>query len=313
MKRLRIYWDSRCLKHPGTGGYAEVPERLLAIKEGIANSSLLKNAEISTANPCDVEDLALVHEQEYLNKIQEACKEELYLPSAEIILAKETWLALCLTVGAGLDAVQSVLKNEIDAAFIAMRPPGHHAERARAMGFCLVNNVAITAEYAKSKGVERVLILDWDVHHGNGTQHIFWNDPTVLFISIHQENIYPFMDDRPEHCGGENAIGKTLNVPLPYGSDGIVLRKEWESKIDPLVKEFKPNLILISAGFDAHQADHLAGLNFVEEDYQWMTTQVNQWAKMFQAKIISYLEGGYNLTALANSAVAHCETLLKGE
>ncbi|MCX7836246.1 MAG: histone deacetylase [bacterium] len=312
MNRLRIYWDSRCLKHPGTGGNAEVPERLLAIQDAINKSTLLKEAEISTANPCSIQDLALVHDEKYLQFIQDACEKEVFLASAEIMLAKDSWTALKLTVGAGIESVQSIQNNEMDCAFIAMRPPGHHAERAKAMGFCLVNNVAITAEYAKKNGFERILILDWDVHHGNGTQHIFWDDPNVFFISIHQENIYPFMDDRPEHSGGGEAVGKTLNVPLPYGSDGNDLKQVWLEKIDPTVIQFQPNLIIISAGFDAHKLDHLAGLQFVEEDYQWMTSKVNQWAKRFQAKIISYLEGGYNLTALANSVVVHCETLLKG-
>lgn len=312
MKRIRIYYDPRCVKHLGTGGYAEIPERLTAIREGIQASSLLEDVEIATANPCQISELMLAHDKEYIESLEDFCNNEEFIPSAEIQVNLDSWLALRLTVGAGIDAVDSIILDEIDAAFIAMRPPGHHAERNQALGFCLVNNVAITAEYAKSKGIEKILILDWDVHHGNGTQHIFWDDPNVLFISIHQEKIYPFMDDEPHHRGGEKAWDKTLNIPLVAGSNGNVLRSIWNKKIKIAVESFVPNLIIISAGFDAHKSDPLASLRFETNDYGWMTAQVNQWAEQFNCKIVSYLEGGYNLEALSDSVVVHCETLKLG-
>lgn len=213
---------------------------------------------------------------------------------------RESFEAALLAAGAVNTAIDAVLQSKVGAAFCAVRPPGHHAERDRAMGFCLFNNVAIGARYAqRMHRIERVAILDWDVHHGNGTQHIFEADPTVFYISLHQYPFYPGTGAREERGVGEGE-GFTLNIPLPAGTGEARYLEAFRNEIVPALQDFKPELLIISAGFDAHRDDPLANMMLTESSYGKMTEQV-----MGIAPIVSVLEGGYNLDALARSAEAH--------
>lgn len=213
---------------------------------------------------------------------------------------RESFEAALLAAGAVNTAIDAVLQSKVGAAFCAVRPPGHHAECDRAMGFCLFNNVAIGARYAqRMHRIERVAILDWDVHHGNGTQHIFEADPTVFYISLHQYPFYPGTGAREERGVGEGE-GFTLNIPLPAGTGEARYLEAFRNEIVPALQDFKPELLIISAGFDAHRDDPLANMMLTESSYGKMTEQV-----MGIAPIVSVLEGGYNLDALARSDEAH--------
>jgi acetoin utilization deacetylase AcuC-like enzyme len=210
-----------------------------------------------------------------------------------------------LAAGGVMAGIDAVLEKRVDAAFCAVRPPGHHAERDRAMGFCLFNNVAIGARYAQRKhSLEKIAILDWDVHHGNGTQHMFEDDPTVFYISLHQYPFYPGTGARGERGVGEGT-GFTLNIPLPAGTGEDRYLRAFDEEIVPALTDYKPDLLLISAGFDAHKDDPLGGMLLTEESFAKFTTLLQD-----IAPVVSVLEGGYNLEALARSVEAHLGVLL---
>ena len=206
-------------------------------------------------------------------------------------------------VGAGILAVDEILADNIDAAFCSIRPPGHHANRTTSAGFCVFNNLAIAVKYAQSKGVQRIAIVDFDVHHGNGTQDIFLDDENVLFCSLFQHPFYP-------NTAVEN--NQTLvNSPLPIASDGNDLKAVYLEQWLPKLTEFQPELLFISAGFDAHLEDDMASLKFVEDDYAWLTSQLAELCEQQHCRgIVSFLEGGYALSALGRSAVAHVKALV---
>jgi acetoin utilization deacetylase AcuC-like enzyme len=212
-------------------------------------------------------------------------------------------------VGANVAAVDAVLSGEVQNAFIATRPPGHHAEQTTPMGFCLFGDVAIAAKHAMERhGLERVTIVDFDVHHGNGTQALLWNEPRVQFISSHQSPLWPG-SGHPNETGGYNNI---FNYPLDPHSTGQDMRRIYGAEILPSIDRYQPQLILISAGFDAHQADPLANLNWQTDDFAWLTRQICDLAEIHcQGRVVSTLEGGYDLTALAASVAAHVKVLME--
>ncbi len=220
--------------------------------------------------------------------------------------------AATLAAGAAMAAVDTVLRRECDNAFVAARPPGHHAEANRAMGFCLFNTIAIAARHAQSEhGLQRVAILDWDVHHGNGTQAIFYDDPTVFFASTHEAGIYPGTGRASERGSGAG-IGTTFNFPLPAGSDGAVYAEVW-NRLEPELNAFAPELILVSAGFDAHSRDPLAHMELQSQDFAHLARQTKRWAEnLCDGRLVCVLEGGYDLEGLSSSLVAVLEVLLNG-
>lgn len=258
---------------------------------------------------------------------------------AEVLLAHEAWYhdvvyqdvesfadqlrtgdtAICIdsyevalqATGAMLEAVDIVMRGELDSVFCAVRPPGHHATATRGMGFCIFNHVAVAARYLQKKhGLKKVAIIDWDVHHGNGTEAIFIEDPSVLYISLHEQGIYPFTGQATEKGRGPGE-DFTLNIPLPGNSDGVVALKAWDERITAAVDAFQPEFLLISAGFDAREHDPIGGLRWSDETFAEMTRRcVHLAQKWCGGRIVSMLEGGYNPAGLASSAVAHVRALV---
>jgi len=257
------------------------------------------------------ETVALVHPEPYIQSIVDAVPlEGLVAIDEDTRMSPGTLDAALRTAGAATQAVDEVMTGQVRNAFSSMRPPGHHAERAKAMGFCFFNNAAIAARHAqKAHGAERVAIVDWDVHHGNGTQEIFWSDPSVLFCSTHQMPLYPGTGAASER-GEHDTI---VNTPLRAGDGGDIFREAFEVAILPRVEAFRPDLILISAGFDAHWRDPLADLQLTEADFAWATQKLMDIAdRRCGGRVVSLLEGGYDLEGLARSTAAHVKALMQG-
>ncbi len=227
---------------------------------------------------------------------------------ADTILSPQSGKAALRAVGAVTLAVDAVMQGEAQNAFCAVRPPGHHAEPDQAMGFCLFNSIAVAARHTQAMhGIKRVAIVDFDVHHGNGTQAVAEQDPSLFFASSHQYPLYPGTGS-----ADEIGAGNVVNVPLPAGTEGAHFRRAFETRILPALEAFAPELLLVSAGFDAHRADPLAGLELEDDDFGWVTERLTETARRHsQGRLISVLEGGYDLRALAGSAAAHVSALMK--
>ncbi|MCF6436059.1 histone deacetylase family protein [Pseudoalteromonas sp. MMG022] len=304
--RTAVITHPHCRKHKMPDEHPECPQRLDAIADRLLASGLDIALQQLQAPKASMQQVALVHEQALIDKVCASIpSDKINAFSEDVWLAPESLQAIERAVGAGILAVDQILAGDLDAAFCSVRPPGHHANRSHSSGFCVFNNLAIAVEYAKSLGVERVAILDIDVHHGNGTQDIFKTHEDVLFCSLFQYPFYPNSDiENNEHI---------INSPLPLASKGEDLQALFTQQWLPRLREFKAELIFISAGFDAHLEDDMGGLQFVEADYQWLTEQIVQLSKETQAKgIISFLEGGYALSALGRSAVTHIKALVEG-
>jgi len=290
-------------------GHPERPDRLRAIAKVLAHDVFdpLDRVEAPLA---DEGMLLLAHPQTYIHRVREAIPAEgMERIDADTVVSPRSWDAALAAVGASVTAVDDVFTGRADNVFVATRPPGHHAERDRAMGFCLFNNAAIAARYARKAHVaERVAIVDWDVHHGNGTQDIFRDDPSVLYCSTHQMPLYPGTG-----ASSETGAGNIVNVPLAPGSGSDLFREALETAILPRIDEFQPDLIIISAGFDAHHRDPLAELNFTEQDFSWATAKLMESAGRWSSnRVVSLLEGGYDLEGLGLSVAAHVGRLMKG-
>ena len=297
--------------HDTGDGHPERPDRMRAIDKVLAQGLFQELVRVDAPLRPDVEDaIALAHPVGYVAAIKAARPsqgEQAVRLDPDTVLSSGSWEPALRAVGAGLLAVDQVMSGTAKNAFCQVRPCGHHAETAKAMGFCLFNNVAIAAHYARQKyGAERVAIVDWDVHHGNGTQNIFWSDKSVLFASTHQMPLYPGTG-----ALGETGDGNIWNAPLRPNDGGEQFRAAMEQRILPALRNFGPDLILISAGFDAHEADPLANLRLVEEDFSWATEQLLEIAgRHANGRIVSMLEGGYDLTALAQSVAVHVKRLM---
>ncbi len=299
-----------CLNHLTPAGHPERPDRLRAVAAALEDEKfqILTREDAPRAS---VEAIVRCHPQAYVEALEEATPQEgLVRLDADTTMSPGSFEAAVRGAGGAVRAVDAVMAGEAANAFVATRPPGHHAETATPMGFCLFNNAAIAARHAQAAhGAERVAIVDFDVHHGNGTQEIFWSDKSVMYCSTHQMPLYPGTGAKSER--GEH--GTIVNAPLSAGDGGAEFRTAMESAILPRLREFRPDLVVVSAGFDAHMRDPLASLNFVEADYEWATQRLMGIADEFAAgRLVSLLEGGYDLQGLAGSVAAHVLTLMRG-
>ena len=299
------------LDHLTGEGHAERPQRLSSILTLLEHGGLLKRLTQLQPGLCDLSWLEKIHPKSYIDLILETAKSGPGSLDPDTSVSQGSFLAAHRAVSAALQACDEVAAGRLNNAFCAIRPPGHHAETHKAMGFCLFNNVAIAARYLQKKhGVEKILIIDWDVHHGNGTQEIFYEDPSVFYFSTHQFPFYPGTGARSE-TGAGRGIGTTLNVPMAAGCGDAEYLSVFVKELLPAVGRFKPDFILISAGFDAHREDPLAAMEVTDEGFGLLTRMVGQIAQnSCGGKIVSLLEGGYNLEALARSVARHLEELL---
>ncbi|MFE1598077.1 histone deacetylase family protein [Methylobacterium sp. ID0610] len=296
------------LDHATPHGHPERPDRIRAIEHALEDerfSALVREQ----APRADLDVAALAHPRAYVEAIAEAApREGLVAIDSDTVMSPGTLEAVLRSLGAAVQAVDEVMEGKVANAFAAMRPPGHHAERTQAMGFCFFNQAAVAARHAQKRhGAERVALVDWDVHHGNGSQDIFWSDASVLYCSTHQMPLYPGTGATSER-GDHDTI---VNVPLRPGDDGERFREAFEHGILPRVEAFRPDLIVISAGFDAHWRDPLANLRLTEADFAWATRSLMEIAdRHAKGRIVSVLEGGYDLDGLSKSVAAHVEALM---
>ena len=295
-----LHYDEHYLRHDTGIGHPECKERLLSSMEYLSRQDWLKSLVRIPASQLDERWLYQIHTRPYIERARQACAaNDSFLDSMDVAISKDSFEVALLAAGAALSLADNIVTGNINNGFGLIRPPGHHAETDQALGFCLFNNVAILARYLQEHHkLDKVLILDWDVHHGNGTQHIFEEDPSVLYISTHQYPFYPGTGAFDE-TGIGRGKGATLNCPMPAGSNDRDYEVVFMEKILPRMESFQPEFIIISAGFDAHKDDPLAGICLSTEFFGWMTDRVMEIAgKHCQGRIISLLEGGYNLTAL---------------
>jgi acetoin utilization deacetylase AcuC-like enzyme len=305
----RLYTHPIYLEHLTPSGHPERPDRLRAIQRVLDDEAFATLDRVEA--PMGVEETILyAHPQAHLDRVRAVIPSEGLAPiDADTVASPKSWQAALTAIGAANAAVDDVFEQRADNVFVASRPPGHHAEKTTAMGFCLFNNAAIAARYAQKKhGAERVAIVDWDVHHGNGTQDIFWDDPSVLYCSTHQMPLYPGTGAR-----SETGAGNIVNAPLEPRTGSDLFRDAFVSRVLPALDDFRPDLIIVSAGFDAHHRDPLAEINLTEEDFDWATGQLMERAAQHgSGRLVSLLEGGYDLQGLAFSVAAHVGRLMKG-
>jgi len=305
-----IVYHPDYLKHE-TGAHPERPERAALIAEEIRQRDSLEHRYVwLTPQVCKQEDILRCHSNQQYDLVRQACEKNLGALDADTVISKESFQVSLMASGGVITAIDSVMDNQVDNAFVIARPPGHHATSERAMGFCLFNNVAVGARYAQTKhNLERVLIVDWDVHHGNGTQDIFYSDNSVFYFSLHQYPHYPGTGKTTD-IGLGKGEGYTLNAPLPASTSAKSYRNIFDEALKKILTKTKPDLILISAGFDSHREDPLGQLMLENEDFAWMTTRLKQVAESSgHRRVISVLEGGYNLKQLGKIALAHVEAL----
>ncbi len=297
----------QCLLHENGPGHPERPDRLRAI-EKVLDHDLFSSLIREEAPRATRAHLELAHPKNYIELIENSRPESGYaFIDPDTSMNKYTWDALMFSIGGAIHAVDQVFTKQNKNAFVATRPPGHHAETTRACGFCIFNNVAIAANYArKTHAAERVAVVDFDVHHGNGTQDIFWSDKDLYYGSTHQMPLFPGTG-----ALNETGVDNIWNAPLSSGDGSEKFREAMQNRVLPSLKAFSPDLIIISAGFDAHRSDPLAGINLEEQDFSWITTELLDIAeKQCDGRVVSILEGGYDLNSLARSVGVHVQQLI---
>ena len=299
-----------CLQHIVPQGHPERPDRLRAVERALEAEKFQALARVE-APMASLETVALCHPMDYVTELRDASPSEgLIHLDGDTAMSPGTFEAALRAAGGAVLAVDEVLAKKARNAFVATRPPGHHAETARPMGFCLFDNAAIAARHAQNHhGIARVAIVDFDVHHGNGSQEIFWGDKTVMYCSTHQMPLFP----------GTGAVGESgehntvVNAPLRPGDGAEQFKGAFEERILPRLLDYRPELVIISAGFDAHHRDPLANINLSEEDFAWATKKLMDVAdRCAGGRLVSLLEGGYDLQALGNSVAAHVTALMRG-
>lgn len=307
MAKTALLTHPDCVKHEISAGHPEQPARIGAVIDELVAEGLFQMIEQVEAPEADREHLILAHPESYVDSLFDASPASGSVQlDADTAMNEFSLRAARLAAGGGIKAVDLVTDKAFDNAFCCVRPPGHHAEKTTAMGFCFFGSIAIAALHAlKKPGINKVAIIDFDVHHGNGTEDLIGEHPDIFFCSSFQYPLYPGKY-------GENVPGRKINIPLAVGCDGAQFKKHMQADCLPALREFKPDMVFISAGFDAHRDDPLAGLNLLEEDFVWITSELKSVAADFsEGRIVSMLEGGYDLPALGRSAAAHVKELLR--
>ena len=313
MKRTGFVYDDRFLLHDTGGYHPESPERLKVIRKRLADSGILEKLILIGASKANQRWIEEVHNIHYIVRFDEACIAGFTeFDHPDNAICRESYDIAFLAVGGVLNAIDMVMKNEIDNAFCAVRPPGHHAEADKPMGFCYFNNVAIGAKYVqKEYGIKRVAIIDFDVHHGNGTQHIFDRDPTVFYYSIHEHPSFAYPGTGREfEVGIGEGDGDTINSPILPGRGDEEYRRLLMQDLVPAMKKFKPEFIILSAGFDAHESDLMSDTNLSTDGYDFVSEVIMNLANRFtDGRVVSVLEGGYNLEILPTLVENHIKML----
>ncbi len=314
MQSLGILCDARFETHDAGIGHPERPARIAAIRAALERAALLHECAAIEPRDASDEELQWVHPASYIERLRAACRDGRgYIDEPDCGIGPNSEEVARLAAGSVIQAARMVGAGQLRRAFCAVRPPGHHAERERAMGFCLYANIALAAEvFRREFGLKRIAILDWDVHHGNGTQHIFESDPSIFFISLHghPDYLYPGSGFADEIGSGPGA-GFTLNVPFLPGAGDDDYRAAFDAHVLPALARFEPQILLISAGFDAHADDPLANINLSDRAFTWMLDALAKQAnKTCDGRILSVLEGGYNLDVLRRCVTEHVELLM---
>ena len=304
-------YDERFLDHDAGAGHPERRERLSSTMAHLQAQAWFEQLRMLTPRVADEASIESVHSHDLIVRARSACEQELpFLDVMDVGISRESFDIALLAVGGAQTLADNVIAGEVDNAFALCRPPGHHAEHDQALGFCLFNNVAIAARYLqKEHGLDKILILDWDVHHGNGSQHSFEDDPSVLYVSTHQYPFYPGTGAYSE-TGTGRGEGATLNCPMPAGAGDEQYTQVFVEKILPKINEFAPEFVIISAGFDGHVDDPLANICLSTEFYGWMSARLMEVAdKHCKGRLISLLEGGYNINKLPLCVDEHLQVL----
>ena len=307
---MTIIWSDRFVEH-ATGSHPERPDRITALRAALDGAGVFDRDVVMEPNPAPVEIVELVHDQRLIDVVRDVAESGGGWLDPDTYVSPASYEVALLAAGAAIDGLNAAIDGS--PSFALVRPPGHHAEPARAMGFCLFNNVAVAVNSVREeRGIERVAILDWDVHHGNGTQAAFWEDPDVLFISLHQYPFYPGTGAASERGGGEGE-GATINIPLAAGCGDGDYQRALTEQVLPAMRRYDPELVVISAGFDAHRDDPLANMQVTTDGFRWMAQEIAKLARdVADGRLAMVLEGGYNLQSLGSSTVAVLDEVRRG-
>jgi len=319
MSKLVLVRDTKFQDHLNPELHPESPQRLAAIDKALHRTHMIDEINQVLPRPATEDELCTVHNPAYVEHLkhdgEKAQKSSRIIQlDPDTFMSPDTYETAKLAAGAGLVAIDSIKKQDISSSFVAVRPPGHHALYDKAMGFCLFNNIAVAARYAqKSLGYKRIFIIDWDVHHGNGTQWLFFEDPTVFFVSFHQYPFWPPDSGWYTEDGAGDGKGYNLNIPLPAGTGDRGYLKAWDELVKPVCLDYKPDLIMLSAGYDAHQFDPLGQQQISTPGYALLSEKLLELSAACNAKVVGFLEGGYNTKSLSEAVVATIDVLNAGK